>query len=186
MAIKQNEIITASDVVEELSKKLNTDDLVSNLLNKIYPVGSIYISINNVSPASFLGGSWSQLPEGYALWTCSSEAGETINAGLPNIKGEAQIDGNGGVLLNGGTTSGALGGNDNKKQPGSGGWTSSFPGVPITFNASTGQIYTVTADDGTKTEHYTTEDEYTSYTIFGKSNTVQPPAYKVYAWKRTA
>ena len=28
----------------------------SDLLTYIYPVGSIYMSVNNVSPASFLGG----------------------------------------------------------------------------------------------------------------------------------
>lgn len=31
------------------------------LLNKIYPVGSVYVSTNNTSPASFLGGTWEQL-----------------------------------------------------------------------------------------------------------------------------
>ena len=31
------------------------------LINSIYPVGSIYLSINNVSPASFIGGTWEQI-----------------------------------------------------------------------------------------------------------------------------
>lgn len=30
----------------------------ATLIDKIYPVGSIYMSVNNVSPATFLGGTW--------------------------------------------------------------------------------------------------------------------------------
>lgn len=71
----------------------------------------------------------------------------------------------------------------------------------LTFTASEGQIY---LDDGTTsnesgislaqdsmaestsvTEHYTTEEGYTQYQVYGNSNTVQPPAIRVYAWKRT-
>lgn len=34
----------------------NYDIAAKNLINLIYPVGSIYMSVNNVSPATFLGG----------------------------------------------------------------------------------------------------------------------------------
>lgn len=30
----------------------------TTLIDKIYPVGSIYMSVNNVSPATFIGGTW--------------------------------------------------------------------------------------------------------------------------------
>ena len=61
------------------SGKLNTtnvepnslNDIINNfkaqLLDIIYPVGSIYISVNNVSPASFLGGSWTSIGAGRTL-----------------------------------------------------------------------------------------------------------------------
>ena len=39
--------------------KADTAIQVSDLLSKIYPVGSIYMSVVNTSPASFLGGTWS-------------------------------------------------------------------------------------------------------------------------------
>lgn len=32
-----------------------------NLLDIIYPVGSVYISVNNTSPASIVGGTWTAL-----------------------------------------------------------------------------------------------------------------------------
>lgn len=35
-----------------------SNDLKSELLELIYPVGSIYMSVNNVSPQTFLGGTW--------------------------------------------------------------------------------------------------------------------------------
>lgn len=36
-------------------------------LDKVYPVGSIYMSMNNVSPATFIGGTWTPLDEGRVL-----------------------------------------------------------------------------------------------------------------------
>lgn len=38
-----------------------------SLLDLIYPVGSIYMSAVNTSPASFAGGTWTALPNGYYL-----------------------------------------------------------------------------------------------------------------------
>lgn len=32
-----------------------------NLLDIVYPVGSIYISVNNVSPANSVGGIWEKI-----------------------------------------------------------------------------------------------------------------------------
>lgn len=41
--------------------------LYSNLLDFVYPVGSIYISANSTSPATFLGGTWVAFSAGRAL-----------------------------------------------------------------------------------------------------------------------
>lgn len=45
------------------SKKVNLSDLV----NLIYPIGSIYMSVNNVSPETFLGGTWEQIEDTFLL-----------------------------------------------------------------------------------------------------------------------
>ena len=37
------------------------------LLNLIYPVGSIYMSVSNTSPATFLGGTWTQIKDTFLL-----------------------------------------------------------------------------------------------------------------------
>lgn len=38
-------------------------DTTQQILNMIYPVGSIYMSVNNVSPATFIGGTWTALTD---------------------------------------------------------------------------------------------------------------------------
>ncbi len=40
---------------------------LSALIDKIYPIGSIYMSVNNVSPAEFLGGTWERFAAGRTL-----------------------------------------------------------------------------------------------------------------------
>lgn len=54
----------------------------SNLIDMIYPVGAIYMSAKNVSPASFLGGTWNQIKDRFLL-----SSGDSYAAG--NTGGEA-------------------------------------------------------------------------------------------------
>jgi hypothetical protein len=51
---------------------------INELLEKIYPIGSIYMSVNNVSPESFLGGRWERIQDRFLLGAGSSySAGST-------------------------------------------------------------------------------------------------------------
>ena len=44
------------------------DNFIQNqLVNLIYPIGSIYMSVNNVSPSTFLGGTWEQIKDTFLL-----------------------------------------------------------------------------------------------------------------------
>lgn len=54
----------------------------ASVIDKIYPVGSIYMSTNNVSPATFIGGTWQVIKDTFLL-----SAGDTYTAG--NTGGEA-------------------------------------------------------------------------------------------------
>lgn len=50
----------------------------ASVLNLIYPVGSIYTSVNNVSPQTFLGGTWQQIQGRFLLAASNSyPAGST-------------------------------------------------------------------------------------------------------------
>ena len=46
------------------------------ILQKVYPVGSIYMSVNNASPATLFGGTWEQIQDRFLL-----AAGSTYSAG---------------------------------------------------------------------------------------------------------
>ena len=56
----------------------------ANLINLVYPVGSIYMSVNNVSPATFLGGVWEQIKDRFLL-----SSGDTYSSG--NIGGAETV-----------------------------------------------------------------------------------------------
>ena len=53
------------DLSENISEESN--DITTQLLEKVYPVGSIYISANRVSPQVFLGGTWEPFAYGRTL-----------------------------------------------------------------------------------------------------------------------
>ena len=53
-----------------------TDEDIASWANKFFPVGSIYISVNSTSPASFLGGTWELIKDRFLLG-----AGDTYTNG---------------------------------------------------------------------------------------------------------
>lgn len=58
----------------------------SDILNLVYPVGSIYMSINNVSPQTFLGGTWEEIKGRFLLG-----ASETYEAGSEGGESEHKL-----------------------------------------------------------------------------------------------
>lgn len=54
----------------------NGNDVVSKneLLNSIYPIGSIYMSINSTNPSTLFGGTWTRLPKGKFLYNIDSDS----------------------------------------------------------------------------------------------------------------
>jgi hypothetical protein len=146
------------EVSEELNLKVNTinsqlsSSVLSNL-QSVYPIGSLYIGINDNCPIANLFGTWEKVAEGLCLQGAkgSQVPGETVEAGLPNITGEF-----------------------------TGGCGGSSGAFAYKTNTSGGQ------DGGSYKESINTFDASRSNNIYGKSSTVQPPAYLVNVWKRTA
>ena len=161
---KLNDYIEA--ISEELMLKVNTinsqlsSKVLSNL-QSIYPVGSLYIGTTDTCPIANLFGTWKKVSQGRVLQGVSGRqvAGSTVEAGLPNVTGSFN-----GIISWGGTpaTSGC---------------------VTATAGGNTG-----IGHSGDKHWNYSTAyiNASGSSSIYGKSSTVQPPAYLVNIWKRTA
>ena len=136
------------------------------IVDLVYPVGSIYMSVNDASPAVLFGGTWEQIGQGRTLWGAGNgyTPGTTVEAGLPNITGQYAMDRNASSLLNGDgkfagafTSKATLSNSTNGVQ-----YRASTNGLDLAFDASL------------------------SNPIYGNSTTVQPPAFVVYMWQRTA
>lgn len=144
--------------------------IYSNFLLAAHPVGSIYQTISPENPSvTFGGGTWEKIAQDRVLMGASDThpAGTTVEAGLPNITGKfvaALRDGFTndshtritGAFYENGTTTGEDGYNSISTNVG-------IPsgGAPFGFDASR------------------------SNSIYGASDTVQPPAYFTCTWLRT-
>lgn len=56
-----------SNFTVEGALTVDGDVTLPKLLNKIYPVGAVYITYNNVNPGTFLGGTWERFGQGRTL-----------------------------------------------------------------------------------------------------------------------
>lgn len=45
----------------EIDNTIDQAVLHSEILNLIYPVGSIYLSVNSTDPSTFIGGTWERI-----------------------------------------------------------------------------------------------------------------------------
>lgn len=138
------------------STKIATTAHVVNVLKAIYPVGSVYIGTQNTCPMSAFFGTWTLVSSGKALWT-----GTGSNGNSTIDAGLPNITGR--VDLSGAHVNNSSG-------------------------ALTGSGSRVNRDDilDTAGTYILSLDASKSNAIYGKSSTVQPPAYVVNVWRRTA
>ena len=145
------------------------DALLKEQQLKDHPVGSAFFTISDDDPAQLFGGTWMKIAEDRAIMGASTThaAGSTAEAGLPNITGDlaSQKVGGGAGPFRGNSNSvisdGAL----------------SITGIDAYYAGYSkygGMEYSV---------HF---DASASNSIYGSSNTVQPPAYYFNIWIRVA
>lgn len=142
----------------------------SRIIDWIYPVGCILESTNpKFDPNDFYTNqTWERIAQGRVLMGADDnhEAGTTTEAGLPNITGTARPSiRNGGYPLIVDTAGGAFYKTD------------AHGYMTTTVSANTDSRYKGT---------HINFDASRQNPIYGSSDTVQPPAYFVYYWKRIA
>ena len=181
--LSSNQVLSTQGVSDELDKKVDKSSIVTsidststdsevpsalatfNLLKTVYPVGSIYINTTDVNPSTIFGfGTWERVAQNMTLWGSSADGqvGTTKSAGLPNITSSTHDN-----LI---------------------GWYS-----PVSYGAvklNIGSNYSTASIAGSGSSNTRTIslnfDASRSNSIYGNSNTVQPPALVVNIWKRTA
>lgn len=146
--------------------------LAKNILD-LYPIGSIYLSVNNTNPSEYFGGTWTQVSQGRCLFGAGTlsgntyTAGTTVNAGLPNI--DAKV----GLFYSDYNL------NNNDYQ--------SFVTNPFYYNESESHGTGTNMSSGTAdTQRLIRMNLSRANSIYGNSSTVQPNAFVVYMWQRTA
>jgi hypothetical protein len=154
-------------------KSLNVDNIMNEVnskttLDAVYPIGSIYLTLNeHGSPAKIFGGTWERLPAGYSLWTndqtiTNEGVVEPNNANASSSRmlysGLPNITGN--IEVAGAYSSGAFYS------------ASQFSKLNMTSGSSGFYDWNFGFSAANSSARY------------GKSTIVQPPAYKVYAYKR--
>ena len=151
----------------------------SQLCQQLYPIGSIYTTINaNFDPNTSFGGTWQKIASGKCLFGADNIhlAGNEIQAGLPNVQAQVSIN----------NLSTSIGGSHSHKilkadlttgsivDPGKGLGISQ---TKIDSSVYNGHVHTINGT-GTITIENTG--------LYGMSDTVQPPAIAVIFWQRTA
>lgn len=145
--------------------------VLAAVVERDHPVGSLYISENPTSPAELYGGTWERI-EDCTIWGASDThpAGTKLEAGLPNITGTVSTralksEYETGVFLTQGK--GAL--------------------KSVAVDSIEKFINLIVTEDGTsKYGGLLSIDASGSNPIYGASDTVQPPAYCLYIWRRVA
>jgi hypothetical protein len=144
--------------------------VISSVADAIYPVGSIYIGTGTSCPLSSLitGSTWTRVGAGYALWTGNGQSGSgtTTNANYANAKANTTIpEGLPDITGYFASERTYAGGAFSKS-------STTYDNGANNVSGSTSRRIDFKASD--------------SSSKYGQSSTVQPRAYVVNVWRRTA
>ena len=156
--------LTGHQLDEALAKLGQVDSAVqpSDVLDLVYPVGSIYMSTKNISPASFLGGTWARIQNRFLL-----AAGNSYPGGSTGGEATHKITQN---ELPSHHHAGLYWGGDSTK------------GTPINLNGGTGNVYLTPSWTGGGSG----SPIHTGSAGGSAAHNNMPPYLVVHMWKRTA
>lgn len=162
------------------SLEVNGEKIGAIDFSKIYPVGSIYMSVNSTNPGTLFGGTWTQIQNRFLLACGSSySAGSTGGASTVTLTVD-QIPAHNHTASTNNTGGHSHGYESQKKR-----WADS----PI---SGAGSVLAGTGAQSNYAVWYTTDTQGAhSHTVTvdnkggGKSHNNMPPYLAVYVWKRT-
>lgn len=132
------------------------NDFLSLLFYMIYPVGAVYISVNNISPAILFGGTWDKIEETF-LWATNGTADTFNTPPTDGTRGEAT----------------------HKLT------TNEIPAHTHNIGSLNRYVASGSAAGAVGEGAGNTQNYHTSSTGDGAAHNNMPPYMKVYMWKRT-
>lgn len=110
--------ISISDLKDEMALEYQEK---SDIVNMIYPVGSIYLSVSATSPATLFGGTWVQLQNRFLVGVGSDHANGDVGGNITNLLSKIGVNGN----IYGGITTTSPVNYDSRVMVVDGSWTNS-------------------------------------------------------------
>ena len=154
--LQDEDYVEVKPYTNEQAKRLGIFDL-------IYPVGSIYMSVNNVSPAALFGGTWKQIEDRFLL-----ASGSTFEAGTTGGAESYELDATHKHIAPVGSNSARLG----------------LVSINGTVSGGSGKSYQSTTYDSSGTLSTNLAMGYTSNAQVKASIPTLPPYMAVYVWQR--
>lgn len=154
---------------EVVLKRYTSDDVKAlGIFDAIYPVGSLYMSMNDVDPSILFGGTWAKIEDRFLLASGTFAAGEENAAGLSsevtvNIPAHKHLT----PIMNNGNAFGLWTGGDK---------------VNMTLAQRLGVGGAIYSDSYTATTYYTAEDGACSTSVTVPPTI--PPFMAVFVWQR--
>lgn len=152
------------------------DKRMQAIIDIFYPIGTVYMSADkSKTKADFpfmQYGTWEEVPANLCLQTgAASKAGTQRGAGLPNIKGSTAW-----------AVNGTLGTFSSQTTP----YHENNGALLVKTDGKAYGCIGAQGNDSSNSNVSVNIDASRSNPIYGSSDTVQPPAYMVRAWVRTA
>ena len=137
---------------------------ISNYWSTIYPVNSIYMSVNSTSPATLFGGTWVQLKDRFLLG-----AGSTYSNGTTGGTTAYQLRANIGAVNDNATSLGYIG-----------------SGTTALMQGGSKAMYSIAGSQISNFDHWNHATIVSEQNQNSTTTTIIPPYLVVYIWKRTA
>lgn len=158
------DVITSEEVYANNVFVRNPKETYVSLLDFIYPVGSIYMSVNSADPGSLIGGTWERIKDRFLLSAGDAyAAGNTGGSAKATLPSHTHTFGSGGYQMWGAKS----------------GKGSTEPG-----NQISGDKKYYAAATGGSTSNYKWLESVDSKGVSDVSQANMPPYLAVYVWKR--